>query len=123
VDPRRHRRPRRQRAVLVLRADLAIEVDHGAHIIRYCEVQPDAPVRAGDRVKAGQRIARVGRLVGITVPSDMLHIEVDDKSATGPLTVRDDTTARRADRVPFGKRRDLVDPTSLLNAWSVRLPA
>jgi murein DD-endopeptidase MepM/ murein hydrolase activator NlpD len=101
----------------------AIEVDHGSIVVRYCEVQPATPVRAGDTVQAGQRVGRVGRLVGINVPSDMLHIEVYDKSATGPLTVDAATSARRADNVPFGRRRDLVDPTPLLNDWALRLPA
>jgi murein DD-endopeptidase MepM/ murein hydrolase activator NlpD len=102
----------------------ALEVDHGDRLIRYCEVQPGPPTRAGDLVQAGQRIARVGRLVGINVPSDMLHIEVYDKTATGELTVRAETaSAKRADNVAFGRRRDLVDPTQLLAHWSAQLPA
>jgi murein DD-endopeptidase MepM/ murein hydrolase activator NlpD len=101
----------------------ALEVDHGDMIVRYGEIQPDSPVRTGDRVQAGQRIARVGRLVGITVPSDMLHIEVYDKSAAGPLTVHDEAASvLRADGVPFGRRKDLIDPTSLLQDWAARLP-
>lgn len=102
----------------------AIEVDHGSVLVRYCEIQPDSPVRAGDTVQAGQRIARVGRLVGITVPSDMLHIEVYAKTATGPLTVRDPSqSALRDGTVPFSRRRDLMDPTPLLDDWATRLPA
>jgi murein DD-endopeptidase MepM/ murein hydrolase activator NlpD len=101
----------------------ALEVDHGDVLVRYCEVHGQAPVRAGDIVQAGQRIARVGRLVGITVPSDMLHIEVYNKTASGPLTVPAEASARRADNVPFGRRRDLVDPTPFLNDWMARLPA
>jgi murein DD-endopeptidase MepM/ murein hydrolase activator NlpD len=100
----------------------AVEVDHGSFVVRYCEIQPDTPVRAGDTVQAGQLLGRVGRLVGISVPSDMLHIEVYDKSATGPLTVEAAASARRSDNVPFGRRRDLVDPTPLLNDWALRLP-
>jgi murein DD-endopeptidase MepM/ murein hydrolase activator NlpD len=102
----------------------ALEVDHGDFLVRYCEVQPLTPVRAGDTVHAGDRIARVGRLVGVRVPSDMLHIEIYDKSATGPLTVLDlATSARRPrDGVTFGRRRDLVDPTGYLDDWSARLP-
>lgn len=101
----------------------AIEVDHGSFVVRYCEIQPVTPVRAGDTVQAGQRVGRIGRLVGINVPSDMLHIEVYDKSATGPLSVGPPACAMRPDNVPFGRRCDLVDPTPLLNDWALRLPA
>jgi len=52
------------------------------------------------------------------------HIEVYDKTATGALTVRAETaSAKRADNVAFGRRRDLVDPTQLLAHWSAQLPA
>jgi murein DD-endopeptidase MepM/ murein hydrolase activator NlpD len=100
----------------------ALEVDHGDFLARYCEVQANSLVRSGDRVRAGQKIARVGRLVGVSVPSDMLHLELYDKSASGPLTVEGSGSKRRADGVPFNRRRDLIDPTPYLNQWSARLP-
>lgn len=100
----------------------ALEVDHGDFLARYGEVQANCPVRTGDRVVAGQKIARVGRLVGISVPSDMLHLELYDKSASGPLTVDAAQSARRHDGLPYFRRRDLVDPSTFLGTWSSRLP-
>ncbi len=100
----------------------AIEVDHGDFIARYGEVQETAFVREGDHVKAGQRIAKVGRLVGISVPSPMLHLELYDKSAHGKLTVGVHDSARAASGRPFLRRRDIINPTSRLNLWRNNLP-
>lgn len=100
----------------------ALEVDHGDFVIRYGEIQSQTPVRKGDRVQAGQRIARVGHLVGIRVPSDMLHLEMYSGEASGALTVRDETSAKRHDGVPFQRRRDLLDPTPYVNRWRNNLP-
>jgi murein DD-endopeptidase MepM/ murein hydrolase activator NlpD len=101
----------------------ALEVDHGDFVARYGEIQSDSPVRRGDRVRAGQRIARVGHLVGIRVPSDMLHLELYRGNASGALTVRDASSAKRSDGVSYQRRRDLIDPTPLLNQWKNSLPA
>ncbi|MGV3720184.1 MAG: M23 family metallopeptidase, partial [Actinomycetota bacterium] len=81
----------------------ALEVDHGPFIARYGEIQASAPVTVGAQVAEGQKIARVGHLVGVSVPSDMLHLELYDKSdgASGPLTVGASKSKRRADGVPF----------------------
>jgi biotin carboxyl carrier protein len=100
----------------------AIEVDHGDFLARYGEVQGDAFVRKGDRVKAGQPIARVGRLVGISVPSAMLHLELYDKSAHGALTVPAAQSARTKDGRPFMRRKDLIDPQPKLEQWKATLP-
>src|SRR6266446_2741483 len=48
----------------------ALEVDHGDFLARYGEIQAVTAVKEGDRVRAGQQIARVGHLIGIQVPSD-----------------------------------------------------
>lgn len=100
----------------------ALEIDHGSFIARYGEIKAAAFVRKGDRVTAGQPIAKVGHLVGITVPSDMLHLELYDKSAEGPLTVPSTASARTPAGVPFLRRRDLMDPTALLDVWKNNLP-
>lgn len=100
----------------------AIEVDHGDFIARYGEVQKSALVKTGDIIKGGQRIAKVGHLVGISVPSDMLHLEIYDKSGSGALTVTTSSASKkRADGIPYFRRKDLVDPTSKLNAWKGNL--
>jgi murein DD-endopeptidase MepM/ murein hydrolase activator NlpD len=100
----------------------ALEVDHGEFVARYGEIQKDTPVRRGSKVKAGQRIARVGHLINIGVKSDMLHLELYAGSASGELTVKGAASARRADGVPFQRRKDLMDPTPLLSQWRNNLP-
>ena len=61
----------------------ALEVDHGEFLARYGEIQKTTTVKEGDRVHAGEQIAKVGHLIGIQVPSDMLHLELYDKSCIG----------------------------------------
>ncbi|MBL8762145.1 MAG: M23 family metallopeptidase [Phycisphaerae bacterium] len=90
----------------------AVEVRHGNHVVRYGEIKPGSYV-GGQKVKQGQVIAKVGHLVGIKVPSDMLHLELYEGTATGALTT---STA------PYKRRSDLLDPTKYLNEWSKRLP-
>ena len=99
----------------------ALEVDHGTFLARYGEIQKSAMVRQGDRVSAGQPIAKVGKLNSIT--NSMLHLELYDKSATGELTVRNNQTKKTANGVPFMRRRDLIDPTAKLNVWKNNRPS
>ena len=100
----------------------ALEIDHGTFVARYGEIQSKTEVIAGARVKAGQKIASVGHLVGIQVPSDMLHFELYDKSLSGPLTVASDSGSAMKNGVPFMRRKDLIDPTLKLNQWRENLP-
>ena len=100
----------------------ALEIDHGTFVARYGEIQSKTEVIAGARVKAGQKIASVGHLVGIQVPSDMLHFELYDKSLSGPLTVASDSGSAMKKGVPFMRRKDLIDPTLKLNQWRENLP-
>ena len=99
----------------------ALEVDHGAFLARYGEIQKSALVGKGDRVSAGQPIAKVGKLNSIT--NSMLHLELYDKSAAGDLTVRNNQTKKTAKGVPFMRRRDLIDPTANLNVWKNNRPS
>ncbi len=99
----------------------ALEIDHGDFILRYGEIKRGSPLKKGDRVTMGQPIAQVGRLVGIDVPSAMLHLEMYRGDGSGPLTVQSrDVSAKRADGVPFMRRTDLIDPTPFLNDWNTR---
>ena len=101
----------------------ALEVDHGEFLARYGEIQKTTTVKEGDRVHVGDQIAKVGHLIGIQVPSDMLHFELYDKTASGPLTITDaNRSKKRSDGIPFMRRMDLLDPTSRLNQWQVRFP-
>ena len=101
----------------------ALEIDHGDFLARYGEIQAKTSVKEGDRVHAGEQIAKVGHLVGIQVPSDMLHFELYDKSASGPLTIPDAARSKkRSDGISFMRRKDLIDPTPRLNQWQGYLP-
>lgn len=89
----------------------AIEVDHGSFVARYGEVdgkEANLFVDAGDKVERGDRLALVGKLVGITVPSNMLHLELYANTTRSPLTVRSNK--------PYQRRADLMDPTASIDA-------
>jgi len=100
----------------------ALEIDHGSFLARYGEIQSKTAVKAGAVVRAGQKIARVGHLIGIKVPSDMLHLELYDKSRSGPLTIGSGSGSAIKNGVPFMRRKDLIDPTLKLNQWRENLP-
>lgn len=100
----------------------ALEIDHGDFVARYGEIRPDCPLRVGDRVEAGAVVGKVGKMK--SVPQPMLHFELYDKSATGPLTELSRTRSkkRKKDAVPYYRRMDLIDSTSLLEQWSENRP-
>jgi murein DD-endopeptidase MepM/ murein hydrolase activator NlpD len=99
----------------------ALEVDHGAFLARYGEIQKSAMVGQGDRVSAGQPIAKVGKLNSII--NSMLHLELYDKSASGALTVKNNQTKKTPSGIPFMRRRDLIDPSAKLNVWKNNRPS
>ena len=98
----------------------AVEIDHGAFLARYGEIQQKAMVKEGDTVQPGQPIAKVGKLQSIR--NSMLHLELYDKSASGPLTVKNNSTKRNAKGVPYMRRADLINPTDKLNEWKMKRP-
>jgi murein DD-endopeptidase MepM/ murein hydrolase activator NlpD len=89
----------------------AIEIDHGAFIARYGEVDKHKAnifVQPGDKVSRGDKVGLVGRLVGVTVPSNMLHLEMYSSTEHTDLTLRGNT--------PYQRRKDLFDPTASIDA-------
>lgn len=88
----------------------AIEIDHGSFIARYGEVdghEDNLLVDPGDPVERGQQIAVVGKLVGINVDSNMLHLELYASTARSALTVKGNP--------PYQRRSDLIDPTKSID--------
>ena len=87
----------------------AIEVNHGTFIARYGEVDPHKPnifVKSGQQVKRGDSLGKVGHLVGIKVPSDMLHLELYATTENPKITGLTQET-----HAPYQRRGDLFDPT------------
>ena len=93
--------------LLLLHDTYALEIDHGAFVVRYGAVKRTLPdlISVGARVLTGQPIASIGRLSG---GSHMFHFVIYDGSATGPLTNRRSP--------PYQRRADLMDPTPYLDA-------
>lgn len=86
----------------------ALEVNHpGIGVVRYGEISSSKVVAfaAGDPVKAGQLVAYVGFLDSLK--KSMLHFELYEGTAKGPLTVRSN--------LPYQRRKDLKNPTSLMD--------
>jgi murein DD-endopeptidase MepM/ murein hydrolase activator NlpD len=91
----------------------AIEIDHGTFVARYGEIDKKKEnifVVRGDTVKRGDTIGVVGKLKGISVPSNMLHLELYSTTSKSALTDRDNK--------PFQRRNDLIDPTASIDACS-----
>lgn len=93
----------------------AIEIDHGSFIARYGEIDPDQNkifVDKGDTVKRGEQIAVVGVLIGIKVPSNMLHLELYASTSHASLTEKGSP--------PYQRRNDLFDPTPSIDKASMQ---
>lgn len=89
----------------------AIEINHGSFIARYGEVDKHRAnlfVQGGDDVKRGDKIGVVGRLIGIKVPSNMLHLELYASTEDSALTVKGNP--------PYQRRKDLFDPTASIDS-------
>ena len=83
----------------------AIALRHKGFIARYCEVKTEslADIKRGQLFKAGQVIAKVGKMFSLS----MLHFELYSGQGAGGLTVR--TT------LPYQRRSDLLNPAGLLD--------
>lgn len=85
-----------------------IVVDHGSFLARYGEVDPlpkNIFVKAGQHVERGDPLGKVGHLVGIKVPSDMLHLELYETTES-PLKA---SLTQKAS-APYQRRGDVFDP-------------
>lgn len=85
-----------------------IVVDHGTFIARYGEVDQNKKnifVEVGQRVKRGDPLGRVGHLVGIKVPSDMLHLELFETTENPKKA-----TLTQKGNSPYQRRADVFDP-------------
>jgi murein DD-endopeptidase MepM/ murein hydrolase activator NlpD len=90
----------------------AIEITHTHGLVaRYGEIQGVAAgVVKGARVKQGQVIAYVGKML----VDSMLHLELYAGTASGMLS--------RENSPPYNRRADLLDPTPYLDQAAKRLP-
>jgi murein DD-endopeptidase MepM/ murein hydrolase activator NlpD len=71
--------------------------------VRYCEILDEKErLSKGTQVKAGEVIAKVGKML----VDSMLHFELYSGEGTGPFTQRGNGK--------FQRRSDLIDPTVLL---------
>jgi murein DD-endopeptidase MepM/ murein hydrolase activator NlpD len=101
----------------------AVHIEHGGFEAVYGEVKPGScTLGKGDKVERGQILARVGHLLGVTVPSDMLHFELYMGTEEGPITRGRSDGARHTNGVPFLRRKDLLNPTTILDVWRKSLP-
>lgn len=95
-----------------------IAIQHPNFTVRYGEIargKLPPNIAPGKTVEPGQHIAWVGRL-------RMLHFEMYQGNATGPLTQR--WNKRKYDYVPsanYQRRADLMDPTPYLDQWKLWL--
>ena len=89
----------------------AVAIQHSdGSVARYCEIRTS--LRKGDNVTKGQEIGKIKK--NNIDSGTMLHLEVYMGTASGSFTNRDNKTY---DWVTgnYQRRRDLVDPTFLLN--------
>jgi murein DD-endopeptidase MepM/ murein hydrolase activator NlpD len=90
----------------------AVEVDHGTFVARYGEIRPhSATVQKGQKIKAGQVLAKTGLLDCYDQP--MLHFEMYSGTATGSLT---------GNGGAYSRRSDLINPTGWLKARISKKP-
>lgn len=93
----------------------ATEIRHtGGFIVRYGEMASASikPLKLGKTVKAGQLIGYIKKVNARSVKSAMLHFELYQGTAKGPLTTN---------KGKFQRRSDLLNPTSYLLKWESKI--
>lgn len=92
----------------------AIEVVGASGLFRYCELHFVPEIKQGRAVKEGDLLGHMGDMgIGAT----MCHLEYFRNDVKGPLTVKGANAGK------YGRRADLVDPTTLLNELAARVAA
>jgi murein DD-endopeptidase MepM/ murein hydrolase activator NlpD len=91
----------------------AVEVDHGSFIARYGEVDSKILVKKGEKIKRGGAIGYVGKLIGIKVPSNMLHLEMYSSTESPLKGVKTALTQKTIS--PYLRRADIFDPTASID--------
>ena len=95
----------------------AITIDHGDFIIRYGEVKNIK--KTSGNVVQGEHIADVDNTTFYPKQA-MLHLEMYDKTATGPLTQT--SSKKKVNGRPIMRREDSIDPTPFLEKWLNNMP-
>ena len=94
-----------------------IAVNHNYFIGRYCELIPSFDIKPGCKVNSGDFL---GVIISMDIKNggnnSMLHFEMYNGNAQGPLTDKNNT--------PFKRRNDIKNPTPFLNnvlarTWSL----
>ena len=95
--------------------ECAIEVRHPSFVARYGEIScAGRIVRPGQKVKAGQRLSKVGT-IWVRRDVNMLHMELYTGTASGALS--------QPGSGKYSRRRDLFNPTSFLKSIFSAKPA
>ena len=90
--------------------------------IRYGEIgKGTCKLKRGETVEAGEPIAKVGKLRGLSIT--MLHIELYTGSVIPTLVLKNGKMGTlNGKSVPYLRLKSLIDPTSSLNQWKSRRP-
>jgi murein DD-endopeptidase MepM/ murein hydrolase activator NlpD len=96
----------------------SLVIDHDTYIVRYGEIADGVKWKKGDKVKAGEQIASVGRVSKDVKKTPMLHFEIFWGDGAGPLSDKKNVGASaNYSYVPkrnYQRRHDLLDPTNFL---------
>lgn len=95
----------------------SVIIEHSFFIGRYTEISKDLPdaIHVGATVQEGQTIGYVQRN---SRGHGMLHLEMYDKSGSGPLSQKWNSKYKNVPEGNYQRRGDLMDPTPHLDQWA-----
>lgn len=86
----------------------SLEIKHKDFVARYCEIKGALRgIKKGTKIRKGQLIGKIGKLQLNNFDKTMLHLEIYKGNAAGRLTNKNN--------LPFKRRKDLMDPTPILD--------